>query len=454
MPFVTKEEYENTHGSLEPSELDRESDGVLQYAPGIPGILGGSMIMDLADRTVGRNSVVGNIAGDMVGSEGFAALTGGAAEGMVDNVLGIPGILGGAMQEAGALLQDAPFPAVQQVLGEPLSAAGRGLVQNLPTGREVLSFVEGPLRGGTEAALAERNAIAERNPVMSTIGGYVDDTFLLHGGRKALRDTFDSLSKSGGLFDDIIDKAINKGAGFNANTKTEKLAKSILEEDSFKTLARGLGRSVETGVEAAALSILQGEDPIETGIMAAVMQGAGSAGLTFAGMSFEAPVAAFDSIRRDGKKTGMTGKILAGLSFQAWLLNSVFNFIGENPIEAEESAFDKARMAAVIGLASVTAKRSKPDGLVSGFPELADFLITTPRTGLIKTAQMMAENQEVRQVISNLENNPEAYSERQLEVIKKAIENGTLDEAVSRNFNTGRFVTKEEFEGQTSSNEQ
>ena len=394
----------------------------------------------------GPARAVDALFGDIIRSEGFDAGLGAFTERLTDNVLGIPQILGSAAQEAGNLLQDTPVPALGPVIGEPLSVLGRALNENVPSGREVMATAQGVLTAGGDisSALAARDDLAERNPFVSGVGQFLGDAATIQSGRGPRE-------AAGGLFDEVIDNFITSRAKSVRSTTGGTGAreiKEVLQGDTFRDIARGIGRSVETGLEGTALAMLQGEDPIETGMLAAMLQAGGSAGLTFAGTSFEAPTHIIDAIRKDGKKTGRFTKLAVGVGFQTWLLDQVFSLLGDGPITAEAEAFDKARIAAVVGLATVAAKRSKSDGLLSNFPNLADSLLTVPRTALIGAAQAMAEDQPTRNIVRDISQNPERYTEEELNKIQQGIRDGNIKQVVADNFGSGGRVVFDDEEGE------
>ena len=207
-------------------------------------------------------------------------------------------------------------------------------------------------------------------------------------------------------------------------TGMAKQTKEIVDSQAFKDLARAAGRSVETGLEGAALAMVQDGDPVETFALAAGGQLASSGALKFADGMITMPLRLFGK-----SQLGPIEKKLVGVGVQGAILGTLFKLFQQNPDVAEETAFDKLTYGILIGAAlGLPGKRPKADGLLENFPTLADAILTVPRAGMIKAAQSMAEDENSRLVAAAM-TQPERFSQKHVEQFQKAVESGNLPEA-------------------------
>lgn len=346
---------------------------------------------------------------------------------VIENVLGIPNALIGlnnsAIDAAGGVLG----PGVAEFL-----LGDKSEKFNTPSGREVLAGGDAAIGvlGGDfnvgerfQSELAQREQEATDNPTASMLGGFSGDVATLLTGRLPR-------TGPGGLFDKKIADALSSGSkalGKKAGaTGVVKQAKDILDTDVFKHAARGAGRVFETGVEGAALSLLQDGDPVETAAFAAGGQLVASGALAAAEGAVELPLKVL------GKNTlGPLGKKAVGIAAQGVILSTLFKVLQSNPDAAEETAFDKLTTALVVGgAAGILGKRSKEGGLLENFPSLADAILTVPRTGMIKAAQAIADDEDSQAVVGLMASDPEAFTAKQLERLQEGIESGNFPEAV------------------------
>lgn len=352
-------------------------------------------------------------------SESFVS---GAAERVAGNVLGIPE----AVARAGLGAKNIP----NLIMGRPLERVTPGdSILGLPDGRQALSGAQaigGLLKGEFNMedtfneALQERQEIESANPNMFSFGEFGGDALSLILSRSPR-------SGPGGILDDAAEQlrgsvsSLIKPVG---KTGMAKQTKEIVDSQAFKDLARAAGRSVETGLEGAALAMVQDGDPVETFALAAGGQLASSGALKFADGMITMPLRLFGK-----SQLGPIEKKLVGVGVQGAILGTLFKLFQQNPDVAEETAFDKLTYGILIGAAlGLPGKRPKADGLLENFPTLADAILTVPRAGMIKAAQSMAEDENSRLVAAAM-TQPERFSQKHVEQFQKAVESGNLPEA-------------------------
>ncbi len=106
---------------------------------------------------------------------------------------------------------------------------------------------------------------------------------------------------------------------------TRKLVKEILNKPFMRSLARGAGRTAETTIEAMALDIMKGDDPLETAGYAAGVQASGSLALA--------------ATQGFGKGPGFTGVALR-LAAASWAFGTVVQLLEDTIPGGEDSLID------------------------------------------------------------------------------------------------------------------
>ena len=363
---------------------------------------------------------------------GTAFLMGGANR-VVDNILGLPQGLENLGNSAQGGINDLLASLTNQNVADFLVGEQTEPEQyDVPEAREIFAALDagtGTVTGQGDFdslfadALGLRQDLAAENPTADTLGGFSGDVLSLLTGRAPR-------SGAGGLFDekilDTLRGASTKLGAKAGSTGTVKQAKEIIDSELFQDTMRGLGRGLETGLEGAALAIVQDGDPLETFGLAAGGQLASSGALTAAGGAVELPLKLFGQNR-----LGKFSKTLIGATAQGVMLTTLFQVFQKNPDAAEETAFDKLTTSLVIGgTLGLAGKRSKPDGVLKNFPTLADAILTVPRTGMIKVAQSLAEDPDAQLVAQTMASNPDAFTQDQLTAIQAGIEGGDLSSVV------------------------
>ncbi len=296
----------------------------------------------------------------------------------------------------------------------------------LPSGENVVAGADSFLRNQSfDEALAENQAVAEQNPIADATGNLLGDAATLFAGRLPLKR-----GRTGGVLDEPIEKAMegarNKLAQKATETGLRRQGIDILEDERFQLLARGTGRTFETGAEAAFLSMLQDGDPAETAGLAMAGQALSSGALTIGKGTVELPFHVLGS-----GKMSTFGKASVGLAISGALMTSLFQFFQQNPDQAAETAYDKLTAGALLALTlGLPGKRPKDDGLLKNFPAVADGFLTVPRTAMINAAQAMAEDPVVADVTQAVAENPEAFGRSRVQKFWKWMQDGTYAEKI------------------------
>lgn len=358
-----------------------------------------------------------------------AAMTG-AEMRVADNVLGLPdavGSLGNFITQKADQLRDKALgaePDEYRPFGQPIKdfAAEQGL-----TAENILANVYSGsgLFADPEEEKKRLAMLQEQFPGMFSFGEFGGDVATLAGGRGRAKSRLPAGGRSGGVFDKAIDDYITRKLpkgdaveGFSAQTK------DILDSEFFRTSMRGAGRSLETGLEAELLSMLQGNDPGEILGVAMGAQMVSSLSLSTAAGASEIPVKLFGA-----KDMSKLSKGAIGVGIQSWIFGNMLQVIGQTQDEAAESSYDKVlagfALAAVFGL---PGKRPKDDGVLHNFPMAADAVLTMPRVAGIKFVEnLAAAPEEVKQLNTAIAEAPERFSDADLEKYGNTIRNGGED---------------------------
>lgn len=377
---------------------------------------------------------------DRSGENAAAALSG-IPRRFVDNIFGLPEFLDKGLAAADNAVNRGAADIFGQRAADFLLGPQRESLA-LPEADEVFAAVDAGARAPFsdqdfstlfDEQLQTRKDLATDNPVATMLGEFGGDVATLMTGRVQTKGA--PRTGAGGIFDkpiaDTIKKLSNKrAAGIKPGVPggVAKQTKTILDSELFQNSMRGIGRSLETGLEGAALEMMQDGDPIETLGLAMGGQLAASSALSFAGGAIELPLKALNS-----PKLGALGEKALGLAFQGAVLTGLFQALQYDTAEAEETAFNKLTTSIVLGATlGLTGKRTKVEGLGQNFPRLADTILTIPRTGMLKAAQALAEDEEVMLVARTMSQNPMALSEEQMDALASGIEGGDLPGTVDK----------------------
>lgn len=367
-------------------------------------------------------------------SEGAAQ---GAAEGIAGNLLGLPNVMAKiAERQTGVKLDPR-----QGLLGA-LPDTGREGLSSLQVGAEnLLGLKSGNTGQRVMDEVQRRNQVQQDAPIGTAMGGVGADIATIAAGRRPF------VRGPGGVLDAPINKGMNALSKATNAGKTGfgRFAKDIIDADTTRLIARGLGRSAETGIEGMALATLQDGDPVETAAMSAGAQMAASGGLTIANEFFDWPM---ELLGQKGTKFGssLKGKAVS-LAFNAGAAGALIHFVktvipgGKDFIlESEEAAYDKMAAGLVLGMASVVGKRSLPDGAMKAFPKFADAINTIPRGAMISLIEdMESDEQTVSKTLGKMMGSPDAFSEKQANALNKGLMNGDFLERINELMDDEKF---------------
>lgn len=352
-------------------------------------------------------------------------------ERVLDNMSGIANLPFRAVNAAADMLTapvgNGPNPIRP---GSPLARLEQAIPRwpTLPSGEEFAAAIGTPAQAlftGQSLAdayagnMAQRRQMAADNPMSDTLGQFGGDAVSLLLGRVPLGNAARGASMTGragaasddiarlaaptstGLFDRAIAGAINKGVNAWSGPKSTALTRTLAQiPDSaiVRKLAQGAARSLETGLEGAALALAQERDPLEVAGFAA----GGQAASSLISEAFEDVTSAAvggGSVRSRAINLG----IAALASATAWqLLQSALPGGEDNPLASVEGAFNKVALGIGLGVASeLVGRRASGQGFLREFPALADALQTVPRTTLVQAGMAISGDPLVKRAAQN-----------------------------------------------------
>jgi len=276
-----------------------------------------------------------------------------------------------------------------------------------PTPRAVLNAVS-----GMDGQVKERNLIEADNPASSYFGGILGDTANAMLGRKPF------LTNS----TDIV------------APKLEPVLGKVLREDWAQGLAKLAGRSAEAGIEGAAMSILQGGDPVETAILSSASQVAGKVGMKIGGEV----TGIADMLQGDFKGGALKLGIYAfAIGSLMQTLKTIAPVGDDSLIESLETGFDKIPFALLVGALGSMTGAGRVDGnlpVVKGkLPTaFADVLTTLPRQATIDLLRKTTEDETgmLDKAIIRMMSAPDSFEKRHIDALNKGFSEGNFAEVV------------------------
>jgi len=234
------------------------------------------------------------------------------------------------------------------------------------------------------------------------------------------------------LFGGAIPKITDPGA--------KRLVKRVIDSKSVRLLARGAGRSLEAGFEAAALDLLKGDAPLETAMYVAGAQAGGSVLLTIGkGLTTGGPL-------RIGSKLALSA-VSAGALIQ--LVKNTTPGGQDNLIDSIETGFEKVMLAVLFGAVAgaVGAGRLRGTKLAEDLPKLTDAIAAIPRASMISLLENYRDagpddQQTIELVIGKLSEDPEFFGTRVATKLQSAMENNRFAEALRELQNNKAFKQK------------
>ncbi|MCH8134595.1 MAG: hypothetical protein IIB77_01285 [Proteobacteria bacterium] len=272
------------------------------------------------------------------------------------------------------------------------------------------------------AATAEQRK--ERHPIAVGSGELAADVATLLSARAPAAKGINKLeTKLFGKASDIqfggaVPKLIAPGA--------KRLANNIIQSKAVKSLARGAGRSLEAGFEAATLDLLKGDDPLETAGWVMAGQAGGSVILTATKGLFSG-----GALRIGGKLA------LSALSFGAilQLVNDTVPGGEDSLIDSIEIGFEKVQLGLILGLIAGVAGGARFRGgrVAEDLPKIIDALAAIPRLSVISFVEDLvdappAERKNIERVISKLIEDPLFFGKDITPKLQNAMENNRFAE--------------------------
>lgn len=371
----------------------------------------GEAFYDATSRTLINNVLATpRAAGDMLAA-GAAGIEGG-----VSKLFGGEFNFGERFAEQQGKFPASALRAVPAPKIEDIGAATRALPALMPGGE---SFGDAFQANRAETS-AEMGTMHAEHPFAIAAGGLAGDAATLATGRLPLAKGINKLeskltAKAPELFFGST-KAMDPGVG--------RLATRVITSPAMKSVARGAGRSVEAGFEAATLDLLKGDDPLETAAYAAGGQMAGSFLLHAGkGLLSGGPLKA-------GAKLGLAA-FSAGSIVQ--MLKSATPGGKDFILQSLETGYDKVTYGLVLGAVAGLAGGGRLRGgkLAEDLPKLTDAIATIPRGAMISLIEGFVDapepqQQQMETILVKLAEDPEYFGEGSTNRLSLAIENGTF----------------------------
>lgn len=314
--------------------------------------------------------------------------------------------------------------------GNEMQPIPQGGLLGLPTGREALasldvgaqSLLSGNFDGMGERVAQEvtrRNQVQTDRPIAAFGGDVLADASTLMAGRAPF------LPKGARQSTDIVAPILNKQF------------REVFNSKAAKTLSKVAGRAIEGGLEGAALSIVQGGDPIETAAMGGASQLAGMAGLKISQIDGLTDLLR-GNIYKGGKRLAATAVAVGSL---IQVLKSSTPGGKDFILESIETGFDKIPLAIVVGALSGMTGAGRVKGKLpvlkdSQLPAaLTDAMTTIPRAGTITLLRQLTEEDQSGvgvQTLNKIISEPRAFGEDLLNDLSGSIEDGTYMSTVNR----------------------
>lgn len=360
---------------------------------------------------------------DAIKAEGrpMQAATQNMAEGLLGNVLGVPEFLARGVRGASNVVRGATGQEMQ-----PIPAGG---LLGLPSGREALAGIESvPNLLGMDSPsydenLARRNAQEQDNPLAAMAGSVGADVATIAAGRSPF------VKGPGGVFDKTIassiDDVVKSASG--KTTGAPRFIADVMDSPLFRETARGMGRSIETGIEGLALASIQNGDPVEAAAMSAGTQVASSLALTAANEAIDFP----SDVLGTAAPNTLKGK-LGALVVNAAIFGGLMQFAklaapggDDKLLESEAWGYEKVLgtilMGATIGAAGM---RSSNNTLGKAFPVFADAINSIPRSAVTSAYSEWSQDERAQKLIDAVIQHPDSLTNTQADKLLEAFKSG------------------------------
>jgi hypothetical protein len=203
------------------------------------------------------------------------------------------------------------------------------------------------------------------------------------------------------------------------------------QSNTVRSLARGAGRSLETGLEAVALDILKGDDPLETAGMAAGGQLLGSAIL-----GGPAKPLLTGSLGARSTKLVVAGAVTAGLM---QMLSSATPGGNNFSLPNIEAGFAKTTLTMGLGalMAMVGGGRGRGGEFAKNAPRLMDAIATIPRGATLSLLEEYqnrsdGEQQRAQTILLGMANDHMHFGENFTRRLERSVRTGSTMREIDR----------------------
>lgn len=239
------------------------------------------------------------------------------------------------------------------------------------------------------------DTLREENPIAATVGEVGADAALLVAGRLPIAKGIQR-----------IEKRLANPSKLDLPPGLSRVIDDALKSKSMRKLARGAGRSVETGLEAAVVSALGDGDPVSASFFAAGAQAGGSLGLS-----------ASKALLSGGPlKIGAKLSIAAAGTFGLIQgIKSITPGGDDSVIASAESAFNKVALVLALGMVSgiVGAGRGRSSQLAENLPKTVDAIASSLRgislSGIKELTRDDVDLDTISLITRKLINNPDFF---------------------------------------------
>lgn len=309
------------------------------------------------------------------------------------------------------------FRSIPQLTVQDIEAGVRSIPALLPGGE---SLSEAFARNSAEFA-ANEQAMREAHPAAAVVGDVGGDVATIITGRAPLARTIARAEQR------LAGNAAAKSAQSNVGYVLDKTVTS----PAMRRLARGAGRSLEAGAEAAILDTLKGDDPLETAYVAALGQAGASGAIELGKTVWRHP-----SLAMAGLAAASTIQIMKSATPGG----------RDRILESIETGFNKITwtLAASVAAGALGGGRLRGGEFANRFPKLADAISTLPRASMISLAEEWADadpkqQQRIEAVSQKLASDPEYFGPAEALKLDKAFRNGTVLPTLERLSKERRF---------------
>jgi hypothetical protein len=336
---------------------------------------------------------------------------------------------------AAAMAPDVPLP--RPTVGE-IGAGVRSIPEGIVPGGE--SFTEAFGREMSEQDAIRMNT-ERAHPVGSTLAPLAGDALALTTGRMPFTS---KISK----FEDLI-MTVNKPDILFSTAQVAKapitvrkaVGDAITNSKAVRSVLRGAGRSIEAGIEATVLDVINGNDPGETFGYAAGLQLANSGLLSGGKAIFSGPASA--------KATKLASTLVVGAAL--WQQLQIATPIDDNFLSAlnvsGEKIFAGLLLGAAAGIVGGGRLRGSTNEMSKTAQTVLDAFTAVPRgtvIGLIRQANDAnpEEQQAINAVMNAMLTNPGSFTQGELSRINSSIKNKTLADTATVLMRDNRFVKR------------